>query len=114
MFLQALGMKVVNIVPVEMLENAKTKMIAAVDWSLQRWYEEGKMSAQDMKEEEGHIEVDSDIECEGISKRANDTYEEEDDDDVLDPQGQYDQPSTPQDNPILDLGVSEKEEQEQE
>jgi len=46
-------MKVVNIVPVKMLENAKTKMIAAVDWSLQRWYEEGKVVAEDMEEEEG-------------------------------------------------------------
>ena len=30
-FLQALGMKIVNIVLVKMLENAKMKMIAAVD-----------------------------------------------------------------------------------
>ena len=66
-------MKVVNIVPVEMLENAKTKMNAAVDWSLQRWYQEGKVASQDMEEEEGHIEMDSNIERERISKRANDT-----------------------------------------
>ena len=103
-FLQALGMKVVNIVPEEMLKNAKTKMIAAIDWSLQRWYEEGKVHDQDMEEEEGHNEVDSNIERKR-SKRANDTYEEEDEDkeDVLDPQGQHDQPSTSEDNLIFDL-----------
>ena len=55
-------MKVLNIVLVEMLEVAKTKMIAAVDWSLERWNEEGKVAAQDMEGEEGRIDVDSIIE----------------------------------------------------
>lgn len=47
-----------------------------------------KISAHDMEKEEGHIKVDSDIERERRSKCANDTYEEEDN--VLDPQGQHD------------------------
>ena len=77
MFFVGIGYEGVNIVPVEMLEKAKTKMIAAVDWSLQRWNEEGKVAAQDIEGEEGHIDVDSIIEGEIGRKRANDTHEEE-------------------------------------
>ena len=64
-------MKVLNIVPVEMLEVAKTKMIAAVDWSLERWNEEGKVAAQDLEGEEGRIDVDSIIEGEIGRKRGD-------------------------------------------
>ena len=54
-------MKVVNIVPVEMFESAKMKMFAADDWSLQRLCEEVKVVDHDIEYEEGHTEVDSDI-----------------------------------------------------
>ena len=93
-FLQALGMKVVNIVPVEMVEVAKTKMISALDWSLQRWNEERKVNAHDTEEGEGRIDAKVIIECTLRRKRAHDRIEEE------------------EENPVVDLGESEEEEEE--
>lgn len=70
-------MNVVNIVTVKNIENVKMKMFAAIHWSLLRWYEEGKMTNDDIKEEEVDNKVDSDIDRQRRNKRANDTYEEE-------------------------------------
>ena len=66
-------MKVVNIVPVGMVEVAKTRMISALDWSLQRWNEEGKVT----EEEEGRNDVSAIIERTGRRKRVLDAVEEE-------------------------------------
>ena len=63
-------MKVVNIVPVGMLEMARIRMVSAADWSLRRWNEEGSV-----EEEEGRDDVDSIIQRETRSKCPNDTYE---------------------------------------
>ena len=63
-------MKVVNIVPVDVAGQAKAKIFAAVDWSLQRWNEEGRESDDNTEEGDGEIEVD----LPGIG-----TYEEEED-----------------------------------
>ena len=79
-FLQALGMKVVNIVPVEMVEVVKTKMISALDWSLQRWNEEGKVVAHDTEEGEGCIDAEAIIERALHRKHAHDRIEEEEED----------------------------------
>ena len=66
--LQALGTEVVNIVPVDVAGQAKAKMFAAVDWSLERWNEEGRESNDNMEEGDGENEVDI---------PGRDTYEEE-------------------------------------
>jgi hypothetical protein len=68
-------MKVVDIVPMGIAENAKAKMFAALDWSIQRWYEEGRESDDNIEEGDGDNEVESDID-----RPENDTYEEEEDD----------------------------------
>ena len=57
-------MKVINIVPEDIVESAKEKMFAAVDWSLQRWYEEGRESDDNTDEGDGDNEVESDVDHE--------------------------------------------------
>ena len=45
-------MKVVNVVPIEMFDLARAKMVSALDWSLQRWIEEGNVKSEEFEEEE--------------------------------------------------------------
>ena len=94
-------MKVVNIVPAGMLEAAKTKMISALDWSIQRWNEEGKFA--DLHAEERNIDVASIIERAIRRNRANEEEEEEEEEDDVNEDAEE------EDNAIVDLGESEVE-----
>jgi hypothetical protein len=89
-------MKVVNIVPVGIAENAKTKMFAALDWSIQRWYEEGQELDDNIEEGDGDNKMESDID-----RPENDTYEEEEEDDEDDEQDEEED--------VRDLGHEEEE-----
>ena len=110
LFLQALGMKVVNIVPVGMVEVAKTRMISALDWSLQRWNEEGKVT----EEEEGRNDVSAIIERTGRRKRVLDAVEEEEEEEDENDDEEDDEIADVEENPVHDLGESEEEEEEEE
>jgi hypothetical protein len=101
---QALGMKVVNIVPAGMLEAAKTKMISALDWSIQRWNEEGKFA--DLDAEERNIDVASIIERTIRRRHANEEEEEEE----AEEEDDEDDDAEEEDNALVDLGESEVEE----
>ena len=126
-FSQALGMKVVNIVPLDVLDTARDKMLAAADWSMQRWSEEGKASDDDIEDDDVGHEVDSDIDREMRSKRVNDTYqvdsEEEEEDDVNagheheevhDEEEEDDEAHTPPHEPLVELGASDDESEDDE
>jgi len=112
LLVQALGMKVVNIVPVAIAENAKVKMFAALDWSIQRWYEEGRGSDDNIEEGDGDNEVESDID-----RPENETYEEEeedDDDDVWDEEDDVGDLEHDEEEPPVQDDEEEREEEEEE
>lgn len=52
-------------------------MFAAIHKNLQRWYEEGKVPVEEIENEDGDNEMVSSINRQMRSKRANDMYEEE-------------------------------------
>lgn len=97
---QALGMKVVNIVPAEMVDVAKSKMICALDWNLQRWNEEGNVVDDD------EIDVEAIIERAVRRKSARDQIEQEEE------EVEEDEVSEEEEDPVVDLGESEEEEEE--
>lgn len=122
-------MRVVNIVPEDVVDNAKAKMFAAADWSLQRWYEEGRESDSNNDEGEGDNDMDSDVERERANRAADNTYEEEEEEeeDVSDfaadeqerleeehEEEAYDHVHHPLDVPIHVLGDSDEEREEAE
>jgi hypothetical protein len=74
-------MKVVNIVPMDLVDTAKDKMFVAIDWSLQRWNEEGRHSDDNIEEGDGDDELEEDIdrEMEAGVPDEEDTYDEEED-----------------------------------
>ena len=104
--MHALGLKVVNIVPLEMINVARAKMISAFDWSLQRWIKEGNVLAQELEEDEIRIDDDSIIEREIKRKRANVTSKEEEEEEEEAEEEEVEE----EDNVIVDLGEYEPEE----
>ena len=102
-------MKVVNIVPVDVAGQAKAKMFAAVDWSLQRWNEEGRESTDNIEEGDGENEVD-------IPGRGTYREEEEEDVGVLGEEhaeeGEHYETHTPRHVPVHELGESSEEGEE--
>ena len=106
-------MKVVNIMPLELLEVVRTKMISALDWSLQRWNEEGKATGEEVGEVERHFDSDLIIERETRTKRSNDTFEEEEEEEE-DKDEEEDEEVEEEDNIIVDLGESEDDGEEEE
>ncbi len=104
-------MKVVNIVPLELLDVARTKMQSAFDWSLQRWNEEGVVPGDEVREAERLF--DSDIETR--TKRSNDPFEgEEEEEDEEDDEEEEDDEVEEEENILADLGESEDDEEEEE
>lgn len=105
-------MKVVNIVPEALLDLATTKTFCAIDWSLQRWNEEGKKVSHDMVEEEGLMDIEDIAHRDMRSKRVNDSYDEEDEEE--DDEEVYEEYVEEEDNVIVDLRESEEAEEVEE
>ena len=89
-------MKVVNIVPVEMVEVAKTRMISALDWSLQRWNEEGKGA-------ERTIDVETIIERAVLRRRANEPNDDDEEEE------EEEEEAVEDDNRVTDLGEASED-----
>jgi hypothetical protein len=85
-------MKVVNIVPEDTAEHAKEQVFAAVDWSLQRWYEEGRELEDDVEEGDGNNDVEDDIARERGRRLANVTIQEEEEEEEDEDDDEDDEP----------------------
>jgi hypothetical protein len=103
-------MKVVNIVPEDTAEHAKEQVFAAIDWSLQRWYEEGRESEDDVEEGDGDNDndVEDDIARERGRRLANVTIQEEEEEEEDDEDDDED------DEPPVEEYEEEEEEEEEE
>ena len=115
-------MKVVNIVPEDVANTAKEKVFSAVDWSLQRWNEEGRESDDDDEEGAGENDVEDDIVIQRGRRLASNTNEEEeeeddedDDEDELEDEPPMDDEEEEEDreddlhHPLQELGEFEEE-----
>ena len=88
-------------------------MFAAVDWSLQRWYEEGRESDDNTDEGDGNNEVESDVDPERRTKCANAIYEEEEEEDEDDEEEEEEEKDVGDFGPKDNEGSPQEEEEEE-
>ena len=103
-------MKVVNIVPVDVVGQAKAKMFVVVGSSLQRWNEKGRESEENIEEGDGENEVD-------MPRRNTYEEEEEEEEDVGNLRQEYGEEEdediqTPQRDPVHELEESSEDGEE--
>ena len=103
-------MKVVNVVPIEKLDLARAKMVSALDWSLQRWIEEGNVNSEEFEEEEIRTDDYTLVQREVRRKRATVASDEEEEEESDEEDDEVEEEA----NVVVQLGESESEKGEAE